>query len=169
MRIGHGVSRLGRSAAWLAAAVTIVAVGSNAEARPIRRSIMRAERRAARALAVPSRPEAPARTGIRPKQADGKPEAPKQAASQPAAKVPLPVAGGKPTAAKAPAAGESGVQRPAFEAAEPTEGERASRSPTAAEPSEDGTVSVLVRPDAAAAPADLQPLTFPDAAAKPTR
>lgn len=163
-RVGSSLAKfwLRSSGACLAAMACLLALvataeGATAKGRPVRRPSMRAERRAARPLAVPSRAVAPA-TNALPQQSDSR-----QVASPPAGKAPLPAAAPSAAAkapsvvgpAKGPATAkgtatpslprEFGVQRAAFESAAPNA---------------DGTVSVLVRPEAAA-PANLEPLTFP--------
>jgi len=167
--------------------VMTLAVGSQAEARPLRGPVMRAERRAARALAVPERPgrqaraETPADRAAAPRQpvpkaAVPRAAAPRQVAAEPG--VPASQFGAQasqaaPAKAKAkadlqPTRSQSGVQQATYESVGPKAGGGATEPGGAAEPGEDGTFSVLVRPEAAAQPAGLEPLTFPNApAAKP--
>lgn len=142
--------------------IVVASASGSAEARPLRGPVMRAERRVARAEAALERelgrpPERPrtaalaaearrAQTATRNPASPAPPRAPQARSAAPA---PTP----------APQSRDE-VARAAFESpAQP--GRRAD------EPAEDGTYSVLVRPDAASEKADGprqgEPLRFPDA------
>jgi hypothetical protein len=151
-------------------AMTLVVV-SPSEARPIRGPIMRAERRAVRALAVPERPGRPARAEATADRAEAaRPPMPRAA-------VPRGVAPGQGRSIPQPvrdqaAVQQAGVQQATFESVEPRDRGRPAKPQAAAEPQraaesgEDGTFSVLVRPETTPAPAALEPLAFPASPAK---
>jgi len=143
--------------AWAAATV----VGSGvAEARPIRGPVGRAERRVFRAqMALErelARPQGRARVIEVPAQAVERPAIPAQPTRPP-----------EPRAAAAASQAEQGVVRTAFEAPVPRPAAADAPQPvTPPEPAADGTVSVLVRPEAEprAQERAAEPLLFPGAA-----
>jgi len=169
-------------AALGAALVLIVGFAGPVEARPVRGPVLRAERRLARAQAllerertqVPARPRMadlrrdPA-TGDtaaaeKPRVPTGTPTAaPPAATTTPGTQAAAPA---KPSVTAAP-----GVARAAYEAPVPTPADEGAAAPASrGEPAADGTYSVLVQPQGAAAkaPSDAgtqsgSPLRFPDA------
>jgi hypothetical protein len=198
--IRKALRRLALVVTGLYAVVMTLVVVSPSEARPIRGPIMRAERRAVRALAVPERPGRPARAEATADRAEAARERAEAARPpMPRAAVPRGVAPGQAAGRSAlqqaeslqqaqsaqrsqgvqepravPGQGRStpqpvrdqaavqqaGVQQATFESVEPRDRGRA------AEPGEDGTFSVLVRPETTPAPAALEPLAFPASPAK---
>jgi len=143
--------------AWMAA--TVVGPGV-ADARPIRGPVARAERRMFRAQMALERELA------RPLGRAGVIEVPAQAVER-AATPAQPTRPPEPRAAAAAAAApqaESGVARAAFEAPVPRPATADAPRPAApSEPAADGTVSVLVRPEAqpAAQPKAQEPAAEP--------
>jgi len=140
----------------------------DAEARPLRGPLMRAERRMARAQAVIERervvaPRAVSATAPVPRVATGSEAA---AGSPPAPNNAVKSAAPTGPRAAAPerAAPQPEVARAGYEApVRPLPA--AGGSSAAAEPAADGTVSVLVRPDAPRADQPAEPLRFPSASA----
>jgi hypothetical protein len=164
--IRKALRRLALVVTGLYAVVMTLVVVSPSEARPIRGPIMRAERRAVRALAVPERPGRPARAEATADRAEAARERAEAARPpMPRAAVPRGVAPGQGRSTPQPvrdqaAVQQAGVQQATFESVEPRDRGRA------AEPGEDGTFSVLVRPETTPAPAALEPLAFPASPAK---
>jgi hypothetical protein len=163
--IRKALRRLALVVTGLYAVVMTLVVVSPSEARPIRGPIMRAERRAVRALAVPERPGRPARAEATADRAEAARERAEAARPpMPRAAVPRAVPGqGRSTPQPVrdqAAVQQAGVQQATFESVEPRDRGRA------AEPGEDGTFSVLVRPETTPAPAALEPLAFPASPAK---
>jgi hypothetical protein len=164
--IRKALRRLALVVTGLYAVVMTLVVVSPSEARPIRGPIMRAERRAVRALAVPERPGRPARAEATADRAEAARERAEAARPpMPRAAVPRGVDPGQGRSTPQPvrdqaAVQQAGVQQATFESVEPRDRGRA------AEPGEDGTFSVLVRPETTPAPAALEPLAFPASPAK---
>jgi len=155
-RTGAGRAGWPAVAAWT---VAMLALTANAEARP-RGPVMRAERRLARAEAGLDREEARTRAAQRAGEVRREAEA-----ARPAPATPRPATAARPALPPSrPRAAEptpAQVAPAAFEDPVPPGPARAAPSVTRpGEPAEDGTYSVLVRPEAAAQPA---PLAFPDA------
>jgi len=170
--------RLALVVTGLYAVVMTLVVVSPSEARPIRGPTMRAERRAVRALAVPERPGRPARAEATADRAEAARERAEAARPpMPRAAAPRGVAPGQGRSTPQPVrdqAGvrQAGVQQATFESVEPrdrgrpAEPQATAKPQRAAEPGEDGTFSVLVRPETTPAPAALEPLAFPASPAK---
>lgn len=165
-----------------AALVLIIGVAGSVEARPVRGPVLRVERRLARVQAllerertqVPARPRmadvrrdpatGDAAAAEKPRSPAGAPTAaPPAATTTPAAQAAAPA---KPPVTTAP-----GVARAAYEAPVPTPADEGGAAPASrGEPAADGTYSVLVQPEGAAAKAASDggtqagsPLRFPDA------
>lgn len=176
--IRKALRRLALVVTGLFTVVMTLVVVSPSEARPIRGPIMRAERRAVRALAAPERPGRPARAEATADRAEAARERAEAARPpMPRAAVPRGVAPGQARSTPQPVRNQAGVQQAGvqqatFESVEPrdrgrpAEPQAAAEPQRAAEPSEDGTFSVLVRPETTPAPAALEPLAFPASPAK---
>ena len=174
-------------AALGAALVLIIGFAGSVEARPVRGPVLRAERRLARVQALLEREQT--QVPARPRMADMRrdpatgdaaaAETPRSPAGVPTAAPPgaTTTPGTQATApAKPPVTTAPGVARAAYEAPVPTPADENGAAPASrGEPAADGTYSVLVQPQEAAAqeaaaksssdagPQAGSPLRFPDA------
>ncbi len=145
----HVCRRIGFCTLAMAAWASLAMLSVTAEARPLRGPLLRAERRLARAEAALEREAASLPRNPKPA------EPPKAATPKPQAAAP------KPQAASRPEVARTGYEAPVRPVPTPVAG----TSSAAAEPAADGTVSVLVRPEATKADQPAEPLRFPDASA----
>lgn len=152
----HVCRRIGLCTLAMAAWASLAMLSVTAEARPLRGPLLRAERRLARAEAALEREAASLPRNPKPA------EPPKAATPRPqaAARKPQPAAP-RPQAASQPEVARTGYEAPVRPVPTPVAG----TSSAAAEPAADGTVSVLVRPEATKADQPAEPLRFPDASA----